>query len=360
MRISSLVPLCLSGLLIFTACTPLTKPSIQLKPGPPGPKIRADASYPAWVKREMETWYASLPSPFLSGARNVRVLFRASDGKIYPTHKSLKFQQGRVVKSKGQRNIIYRGGRRGATLPQEKSKSPKKYTPEYTCDGSDGPYYRSWSKTGYAGLYSELKLDQTPYLPKVFGRTMAAYSYVGAQIRGRDVDAGLVYMNKSLRLFVTNPNAPDHNPNVVEQYWEASPGLQVGQRYPIHFHVDGQGGYMLRLDTPQGTILANKIASNLGTNYLGEKTYFKRAVSIASSALGSYQGRIRYNAVNYASHRNSKLLTYGVGKVRYQPYAMSKLHRGGCRWPNSRIVQVSAGGAPKNDVVVKIDLKLGR
>lgn len=308
----------------------------------------------------MFTWHKGLPGNITEDITKASIVFTASDGKTYPTQSSLGYNDGTIKTTSLGKQVVYSDGSFGPLLPKESQDigtQDLQAQGGYTCNLSNGPYFWSWTSTGYAAIYSVLNILQTPLLPNItdasgISRPTAACAYVGGQASGRNVNAGLVYINGSLRIFVTDSSET----NSADRYWEVNPGMTVGTDYPARLQVDGNSGFFFRVDTMGGTVLANLIANNIGTTYAGTGMYFKRAISIASGSLPNYDGTSKYNATNYARHSNSKVATYQNGGFNYQAYSGVIQNTTGCQVPNSTQVQITSDSATTDTVTVSINM----
>ncbi|WP_291432478.1 hypothetical protein [Deinococcus sp.] len=301
----------------------------------------------------MRDWYAGLPEDTKRGiTKNPLIMFSASDGKTYSNSAEAVVRSGKMMQEGNNAFVRFSDGSPDQGYVKTNVSPNGISALDYTCNTTDGPYYRSWSLTGYSGIYSVMNI-QSASLPQINGKDVAAYSYLGGLVQGQsDVDAGIVYLNGTLRVFKTDVKGYD------DTY---ARDLKLNTNYPARLTVSGSGTYVLRVDRPDtggSAVLVNVMAA--GANFTGTNMYLKRMASIASKGLAGYTGSTKFQAKSVTAHTESKLAKYVNGNYSYQDWNTASINTGGCRWPNSTIVQITSGGATSNNFTADVTAQQGK
>lgn len=310
-----------------------------------------DGSVPAEVQAEMRAWYAALPRDMIAGVKNPQLMYTAKNGEVYSSKAGVKIRQGRIVKDLQGLSVRFNDGSQGPAYPVNDFKPSNLNTQEKnytTCNSTDGPYYRSYSSSGYGAIYTAF----TPYAPNfpapIGSRSWAAYNYLGGQASNgaSEVDAGLVYYDSKLRVFT--------RANGVYKEWGVS-YLGLGYSHPTQLYVTGSGQLAMSVATPNGgTILAN--ISAYGWNTAGTDQYLKRMATVANGDLaGYYNSSYRYNVQFTSVLGNSQLGTFSGNTYSYSYWSGSRVFSSACNWPSTSTVY-TANAPTANSVSVYIDM----
>lgn len=351
MRRTFVLPAAIALSAVLAACNSTNTPqSTQNDATLTAEQLQINSNVPANIQQEMRDWYASLPADTKEGiTKNPLIMFTASDGKTYSSSAQSEVRSGKLVQEGSNAFIRFSDG----SPDQGYVKTPLSTTGisplNYSCNATNGPYYRSWSLTGYSGIYSIMNIQSATLPSLINGNYVSAYSYLGGQVQGQsDVDAGIVYLNGKVRVFKTDANGYD------DTYAQ---DLRLNTNYPTRLTVSGSGTYVLRVDRPDtggSAVLVN--VTGAGANFAGTGMYLKRMASIASKGLAGYTGGTKFQAKSLTIHTESKLATYTNGTYNYQYWNTASIDTGGCKWPNSTIVQVTSGGATSNNFTADIDM----
>lgn len=308
------------------------------------------------AKTKINAFLDGIPAAEKAGIDRFEVAYVDDDGKVYSNRIGSGVRTGKIIEQAGNRIVKFANGDE-IPAPVRDDFKPGNLSAQSstfgTCNTTDGPYWRSYTKAGYAAIRGNLNIQfvsaispKTPTTPLV-----AAYAYFGGQAANgaSTAEGGLVYHDNSLRIFFSAPgNTYQNTGNAPVSYQEFVPPanttlLNVGTAYPVRFQIYSNG---INNSTPNGLVWVDVTANGVTTakiirfattqmNVTGVDQYMKRMASIASSGFTPYNGN-----TSYASKNTVVMDTVKVGTLSGNAYtwtdwtsAVAFSSASDCKWP---------------------------
>lgn len=345
-------------LLLLAGCGKSASQSAQ------NPNTLFDAGVSAEARAKIGAFFASIPESEKAGIDRFEIVYVDDNGKVYSNREGFGARQGRVIEQGGERFVRFSDGQEMFAPPKDDF-NPKNVSANSstwgTCNTSDGPYWRSYTKVGYAAIRGNLTVQSLSAISQVNGKSVAAYAYFGGQASNgtSQAEGGLVYHDGKLRIFFTAPDNTYANPgNSGSSYQEyvpaaGAPTFDVGTVYPTRFQVytNGTTG-----GTPNGLVWVNQTnpANGITTariirfaatkmNVAGTDQYMKRMASIASSGFTPYTGATKYFSKSQVLTDAVQVGTWNGSSYNWAAWTSSSAFSttSDCKWPTTAIVTTS-------------------
>lgn len=147
-----------------------------------------DAGVSAEARAKIGAFFASIPDSEKAGIDRFDIVYVDDDGKIYSNREGFGTREGKIVEEKGERFVRFADGEKVSAPPKDEfnPKAVSANTSTYgTCNTTDGPYWRSYTKSGYAAIRGNLTFQSLSAISTVTIGTstynVAAYAYFGGQ-----------------------------------------------------------------------------------------------------------------------------------------------------------------------------------
>jgi hypothetical protein len=324
---------------------------------------------------------ADIPASEKAGIDRFEIVYVDDDGQVYSNRTGLGTREGKIVEQGGNRIVRFSDGD-VMPAPSKDTFNPSKLSANAstygTCNSSDGPYFRSYTKAGYAGIRGNLTIQSLSAIGTVNGSNVAAYTYFGGQAANgaSTSEGGLVYYAGSMRIFFTAPGNTYVNPGndptkPTYQEFKFAAGtpspLAVGTSYPVRYQIFANGtnsstaNGLVWVDVTVGGITTAKIIRFASTqmNLAGTDQYLKRMATIASTGFVPYNGATKYASKNQVLLNQVNVGTWNGNGYNWTPWTSSSAFSANsdCKWPTAAIVTTSpANTAGSASVTAVVDM----
>jgi hypothetical protein len=356
--------------LSFASCT---QGSVQTKT----PADLFDPGTSVEAQTKINSLFAGIPESEKAGIDRFDIVYVDDDGKVYSNRTGFGTRAGTIIEQGGSRIVRFSDGEE-MPAPARDTFNPSRLSanaPTYgTCNTTDGPYFRSYTKAGYAGIRGNLTIQSLSAIGTVNNKNVGANAYFGGEAANgaSTAEGGLVYQGGSIRIFFTAPQNtyPNPNANGVGSYQEfkfpvGAPPLAVGTSYPVRYQIfangtnSGTANGLVWVDVTVNGFTAAKIIRFAATqmNVAGTDQYMKRMASIASSGFVPYTGATKYASKNQVLLDQVNVGTWNGNGYNWTPWTASTAFgaNSDCKWPSTTIVATSpvntAGSASVTAVI---------
>ena len=337
-----------------------------------------DPGVSAEARIKINNLLADIPESEKAGIDRFEIVYIDDDGQIYSNRTGLGTREGKIIEQGGGRIVRFSNGDE-MPAPSKDIFNPSKLSANAstfgTCNTSDGPYFRSYTKAGYAGIRGNLTIQSLSAIGTVNGSNVAAYAYFGGQAANgaSTAEGGLVYYAGKMRIFFTAPGNTYPNPgNSGSSYQEfvpavGAPPLAVGTSYPVRYQIFANGtnsstaNGLVWVDVTVNGLTAAKIIRFAATqmNVAGTDQYMKRMASIASSGFVPYNGTTKYASKNQVLLNQVNVGTWNGNGYNWTPWTAASAFSANsdCKWPTAAIVTTSpVNTASSSSVTTVVDM----
>jgi hypothetical protein len=333
------------------------------------------------ARTKISDLFAGIPESEKAGIDRFEIVYVDDDGQVYSNRTGLGTREGKIVEQGGSRIVRFSDGD-VMPAPSKDTFNPSKLSANAstygTCNTSDGPYFRSYTKAGYAGIRGNLTFQTLSAIGKANNFNIAAYAYFGGQAANgaSTSEGGLVYYAGSMRIFFTAPgntfvNTGNDLTKPTYQEFKFAAGapspLTVGTSYPVRYQIFANGtnsitpNGLVWVDVTVGGITTAKIIRFASTqmNVAGTDQYLKRMATIASTGFVPYNGTTKYASKNQVLLDQVNVGTWNGNGYNWTPWTSSSAFSANsdCKWPTAAIVTTSpANTAGSASVTAVVDM----
>ena len=330
------------------------------------------------AQTKINSLLAGIPESEKAGIDRFDIVYVEDDGKVYSNRVGMGVRSGQVIERADSRIVRFSDGEE-IPAPIKDGFNPSamaaKSSTYGTCNTTDGPYWRSYTKSGYAAIRGNLNIQSVSALgaPSSFAnqRSFAAYTYFGGQaLNGTSTaEGGLVFYSSNLysgiRIFLTAPEMTQTALRYQEFAVNGAPLLlNTGTSYPTRFQVfaDGTNGstnnLLVWVDVTTNGITTAKIIRAAATkmNLAGTDQYMKRMATMAHATLSGYNGSQKYAAKSSVLMDTVQTGSWTGTGYTWTPWTASSAFsiNSDCKWPTNAIVTTAPANTSSTATVTAL------